>query len=238
MSSEWKARRFWKAAGIGRAGDGWQVTLDGRPVRTPGKLPLIVPTEALARAIAGEWDAQADVIDPNAMPLTRAANSAVEKVAPQFDAVADMLAEYGATDLLCYRAEAPAALVNRQAAGWNPLLDWAAGFLDAPLRTTAGVMAIEQPAGSLSRLRARLGGLSAWELTGLHDLVTLPGSLILGLAVAEGVIDAAEAHRLSRIDEDHQARQWGRDDEAEAAAAARLDAMRSAERFLSLVRAP
>lgn len=234
--TEWKARRFWKAAAVEPAGEGWQVTLDGRPVRTPGKLPLILPTRALADAIAAEWDAQSEAIDPNAMPLTRAANSAIEKVAPQFQAVADMLGDYGGTDLLSYRATHPPALAARQAAGWDPLLDWADATMGARLAVTQGVIPIPQDAAALARLRTRLDALDPWELTALHDLVTLPGSLVLGLAVFDGRLSADEAHALSRIDEDHQAEAWGRDDEAEAAAAARLEALRSSERLLALLR--
>ena len=234
--TEWKARRFWKAAAVEPAGEGWQVTLDGRPVRTPGKLPLILPTRALADAIAAEWDAQSEAIDPNAMPLTRAANSAIEKVAPQFHAVADMLGDYGGTDLLSYRATHPPALAARQAARWDPLLDWADATMGARLAVTQGVIPIPQDAAALARLRTRLDALDPWELTALHDLVTLPGSLVLGLAVFDGRLSADEAHALSRIDEDHQAKAWGRDDEAEAAAAARLEALRSSERLLALLR--
>ena len=233
--SEWAPRRFWTRTAAEPVAGGWQVTLDGKPIRTPGKLPLVLPTEALARAIAAEWDAQTDRIDPGAMPLTRAANSAIEKVAPQFAAVADMLAEYGGTDLLSYRADHPEVLAARQAAEWDPLIDWAAVALKAPLRITEGVIPVPQDPAALARLRDRLDRLTPWQLTALHDLVTLPGSLILGLAVLEGRIDAATAHRLARLDEDYQAEQWGRDDEAEAAAAARLDAMRVAERLLALL---
>ncbi|MDO5656855.1 MAG: ATP12 family protein [Paracoccus sp. (in: a-proteobacteria)] len=232
--SEWKARRFWKEAAPEAREGGFGVTLDGRAVMTPGKQPLILPTEGLAQAIAAEWDAQAEVIRPETMPLTRAANSAIEKVAPQFSAVADMLAEYGATDLLCYRAESPAALVARQAA-WDEWLDWAADDLGARLRVTQGVIPIAQDGPALSRLRARLDGLSPFGLTALHDLVTLPGSLILGLAVIEGRLDAERAFALSRIDEDFQAEHWGLDPEAAEAAAARLTAMRDAERLWQLL---
>lgn len=238
MSTEWKARRFWKAASVEAADRGWQILLDDKPVRTPGKLPLIVPTRALAEAIAAEWDAQTDAIDPNAMPLTRAANSAVEKVTPQFAAVADMLAGYAETDLLSYRADHPATLAQQQAQAWDPLLGWAAERLDARLAVTAGVIPVPQDPAVLARLRGRLDALSPWELTALHDLVTLPGSLILGLAVFEGQLPASRAHDLSRLDEEHQAEAWGRDDEADAAAAARREALLSAERLLSLLRQP
>lgn len=237
MSGEWKARRFWKAAEIREAGDGWQVALDGRLVRTPGKLPLILPTADLADAIAAEWDAQAEIIVPHTMPLTRAANSAVERVTPQFEAVALMLAEYGGTDLLSYRAEAPEALVNAQAEAWDPLVDWAATELRAPLRITHGVLPVPQEESSLLKLRAEVMALDVFALTALHDLVTLPGSLILGLAVLRGRLDAEKSHAISRIDEEYQAESWGRDEEADEAAAARLVQMRNAERFWLLSRA-
>ena len=233
--TEWKARRFWNEATVAPVEGGYEVRLDGRPLRTPGKLPLVLPTRALAQALAEEWDAQAGAIDPGAMPLTRAANSAVERVAAQFDAVADMLAEYGGTDLLCYRADHPVELTVRQAECWNPWLDWARDDLDAPLRVTQGVIPVAQDPAALDRLRARLGRLTPWQLTGLHDLVTLSGSLVLGLAVLEGRLDAEAAHRLSRLDEEHQAEIWGHDEEADAAAAARLQALRNAARLLALL---
>lgn len=233
--TEWKARRFWTQATVAPVDGGYEVRLDGRPLRTPGKLPLVVPSQALALAIAAEWDAQADVIDPGAMPLTRAANSAIERVAPRFDAVADMLADYGGTDLLCYRADHPVELVLRQAEGWNPWLDWARDTLGAPLRVTQGVIPVAQDRAALARLRARLGSLSPWQLTALHDLVTLSGSLVLGLAVLDGRLDAEAAHRLSRLDEEHQAEIWGRDEEADAAAEGRLQALRNAARLLALL---
>ena len=234
--TEWKARRFWKTAAAEPAGEGWQITLDGKPVRTPGKQPLVVPSKALADAIAAEWDAQTDQIDPNTMPLTRAANSAVEKVAPQFEAVADMLADYGGTDLLSYRAAHPQPLAERQAESWDPLLDWAASALGARLAVTQGVIPVAQDEAALSALRQRLAAMTPWELTALHDLVTLPGSLILGLAVFDGRLSADEAHALSRLDEEHQAEAWGRDDEADAAAADRLAALQASARLLDLVR--
>lgn len=234
--SEWKARRFWKTSDVQAAAEGWEIVLDGRPVRTPGKHPLILPTEALARAIAGEWDAQADVIDPTSMPLTRAANSAIEKVAPQREGVVAMLAEYGGTDLLSYRADQPEDLIRLQAEGWDPLIDWAATELRAPLRITHGVIPVPQDAAVLLRLRAGVDALDDFGLTALHDLVTVPGSLILGLAVVHGRLTAEEAHVLSRIDEEYQISQWGQDEEAALAAANRRVAMLVAERFWTLSR--
>ena len=234
--TEWKARRFWKAADVRPQGDGWEVVLDDRPLRTPGKLPLILPTEALARAIAAEWDAQTDVIDPNRMPLTRAANSAVEKVTPQFHDVTSMLGDYGGTDLLSYRASEPEALTRMQAVGWDPLIDWAATELRAPLRITHGVIPVPQDPAVLLKLQAEIASLDAFALTALHDLVTLPGSLILGLAVLRGRLDAETAWKLARIDEEFQADRWGRDEDADLAAQGRLEAMRNAERFYRLSR--
>lgn len=234
--SEWRARRFWTEAGIRAAGDAWEVTLDGKPLATPGKQPLLLPTEVLAQAIAAEWAGQGEVIAPLTMPLTRAANSAVERVGPQRAAVAAMLCEYGDADLLCYRAAAPQVLAARQAAAWDPLLDWAADVTGARLTPTAGIVHLPQPRDALERLRRRVAALDPFALTALHDLVTLPGSLVLGLAVLAGRIDAAEAHRLSRLDEEFQAAQWGRDAEADAAADARREAMLAAERLFRLSR--
>ncbi|MDO5529223.1 MAG: ATP12 family protein [Paracoccus sp. (in: a-proteobacteria)] len=236
--SEWKPRKFWTKARAEAEDGGFTVLLDARRLMTPGKQPLTLPTRALADAIAAEWDAQAELIEPETMPLTRAANSAIEKVAPQFDAVADMLAAYGGTDLLCYRASAPADLVRRQAEAWDEWLAWARRDLGADLRVTEGVIPIAQNPGALQRLRAELGRLDVFGLTALHDLVTLPGSLILGLAVLRGHLDAGAAFDLSRVDEDYQAEQWGRDAEAEASARAKRAAMESAARLWALSRPP
>lgn len=236
--SEWKARRFWKQAEPRPEGEGWAVYLDDKPLRTPGKQPLTVPTEGLAQAIADEWNAQDRFIQPQTMPLTRAANTAIERVPQQFGAIADMLAEYGGSDLLSYRAEAPEDLVQRQADAWDPLIDWSATALGAPVRITHGVVHVPQDEASLRRLRAELDGLDPIELTALHDLVTLPGSLILGLAVLRGRLSADEAHAIARIDEEYQAEKWGRDEDADRMAEGRLTAMRDAERFLTLGRTP
>lgn len=235
--SEWAARRFWKAVSIRPEGSGYEVRLDDRQLRTPGKVPLILPTEALAQAVADEWAAQEGRIQPLTMPLTRAANSTVERVMPQFSAVVDMLAEYGGTDLLSYRATEPHALVALQAEAWDPLLEWAAQELGSTLRVTSGVIPIAQDPQQIDRLRSVLAALDPFGLTAAHDLITLPGSLILGLAVLKGRLDARTAHALSRLDEEFQADRWGRDAEAQQAADARLDAMRQAERLWHLSRA-
>lgn len=234
--SAWKPKRFWKAATPAPVEGGFTVTLDGRPVKTPAKALLIVPTESLAALIAAEWDAQAEVVAPETMPATRAANSALDKVQVQFAEVAEILAEYGGTDLLCYRAEGPEALVARQAAAWDPLLDWARDRYGAPLVATAGVMFIAQPPGSLAALRAAVFAQTPFQLAALHDLIAISGSLVLGLAVAEGRLSADEAFSLSRIDEYWQIEQWGEDEEAAAKEAFKLQALREAARFYGLCR--
>ncbi len=234
--AEWQQKRFWADVSVEPTPQGFAVALDGRRIKTPEKAELLVPTRALASAIAEEWRRVEAEIRPETMPLTRAANAALDKVVPQFTAVADLVAAYGATDLLCYRADAPAGLVAAQKTAWDPWLHWCAATLGAPLLQTTGVLPIAQPGASLAALRARVARQSAFELTAFHDLVTLSGSLILGLAVAEGALAPAEAWDLSRIDEDWQAAQWGLDAEAEAAANARRAAFLSADTLLGLTR--
>lgn len=222
MNGGWKNRRFWKTAAAAlHAEGGYAIMLDGRPVRTPAKALLRLPTAGLAEAVAAEWAAQGDTLDPATMPFTRAANSAIDTVAPHHQAVVDTVAAYGGTDLLCYRAQHPAELVARQATGWDPLLDWAEARFGARLAVTSGVMAVAQPSEALARLRARLAAADPFALAALHDLVSLSGSLVLGLAAAEGYLPPEAIWSLSRIDEDFQAEQWGTDEEAAEAAAYR-----------------
>jgi chaperone required for assembly of F1-ATPase len=230
----WKAKRFWTDATVERAGSGWQVMLDSRPVRTPSKASLDMPTRAMAEAVAAEWAAQGEDIDPLAMPVTRSANSAIDRVAPQHAEVAAMLAAYAETDLLCHRAESPEALARRQSEAWDPLLDWAAERHGAQLIPTAGILPLDQPAGALERLAAAVRDLDAFRMTALHDLVTLSGSLVLGLAVADGRLAPDTGWQLSRIDEDWQIEQWGEDEEAAHAAARKHAQFRHAHRFWQL----
>lgn len=234
--SSWTAKRFWTTATAEPAEGGFTVRLDGRPVKTPAKAPLVVPTRTLAEAIAAEWDAQQGKVNPEIMPLTRAANSAIDKVAPLRTEVIAELARYGGTDLLCYRTHGPAALTVRQAAAWDPLLDWAASALQAPLTITAGVIPVDQPAASLARLTARVAAFSNFGLAGLHDLVAISGSLVLALAVAERRLTAEAAFQASRVDNLWQSEQWGSDDEEARIEARRHAAFLQADRFLGLCR--
>jgi chaperone required for assembly of F1-ATPase len=231
----WAPRRFWQHASAQPvAGAGWGVRLDQRDLRTPAKAPLIVPTRALAEALAAEWDAQGAEVRPASMPLTRMANSALDKVTPQIGAVRAEVAGYGASDLLCYRAEGPPDLVARQVAGWDPLLDWAEGTLGARLGITTGIVHVAQPRSALARLRAEVAGFGAFSLAGLHDLVAISGSLVIGLAVARGHLAPDQGFALSRLDERWQAEVWGMDPEAAAAEAEKQSAFATAARFLSL----
>jgi chaperone required for assembly of F1-ATPase len=232
--SGWTAKRFWKSSLAEPCEGGFTVRLDARAVKTPAKRALVLPTLAMAEAIAQEWDAQQGVIRPDTMPMTRAANSAIDKVTPLHGAVVDELAGYGGTDLLCYRATGPAPLQQRQAEAWDPLLLWAETTFHAPLNVTQGVMYLPQPEASLARLRAPLAAQSAFHLAGLHDLVAISGSLVLALAVARNHLSADAAFDLSRIDEAWQIEQWGADDEAEAHEAKRREGFCNSARFYGL----
>jgi chaperone required for assembly of F1-ATPase len=227
----WAPKRFWKAVTVEAVPGGHAIRLDARPVKTPGKTLLVVPTEALARAIAAEWEAQAGLVRPETMPFTRAANSALDKVAPQFDEVVGLLAAYGATDLLCYRATGPVELIALQNAAWDPVLDWCATALGAPLVSVAGVMHVAQPDPSIRRLHAMTAALTPFQIAAFHDLVMLSGSLVLAFAVTEGRLTPEQAWTLSRIDETYQASLWGEDDEAVALAETKRLAFHQAAAF-------
>ncbi|WP_137699526.1 ATP12 family chaperone protein [Marimonas lutisalis] len=234
--SEWKSKRFWKEVTTAPEDDGFAVLLDGRPVRTPAKVPLVLPTEALAREVAAEWAAQEGEIAPVSMPFTRSANAAIDKVRTQFDEVAEMLAAYGDSDLLCYRAEGPEALVVRQAEGWDPLLEWLRKAFGIALSPVSGVMHAPQPAESMVKIREITQQMSAFELTGFHDLVSLSGSFVLALAATQGLHPPETLWALSRIDETWQEEQWGRDDEATEAAEVKKAAFLHAHRFFQAAR--
>ena len=233
--SEWKQKRFWTSADVAEVEGGFAVQLDGRAVKTPAKAPLVVPTEALAREIAAEWDAQEEYVDPLSMPFTRSANAAIDKVARQHAEVADMLAAYGDSDLLCYRADAPKELRDRQASQWDPVLAWAADALGAPLAPRSGVMHAPQDPDTLSVLSRKVHAFDAFRLAAFHDLVGLTGSLILGFASAHKWATPDAIWTLSRLDELWQEEQWGEDEEAQELTEVKRQAFLHANRFFDLL---
>ena len=230
----WKPKRFWKTAAVVAEGDGFAVALDNRRVKTPAKQPLILPTAALAALIAAEWEAQQGLVNPETMPTTRMANSAIDKVIPQYQEVAGLLAAYGDTDHLCYRATWPPALIARQQAAWDPVLAWAADALDARLHATQGVVHIPQDPAALYRLHQHVLDLGNFRLAAFHDLVSMSGSLILAFATAHQHLTPDQAWNLSRIDEDWQIEQWGEDEDAAATVALKAQAFEQAARFFAL----
>lgn len=233
--SEWKAKRFWNETKVVEAENGFGIELDGRPVRTPAKAPLIVPTRALADVIAREWDAQVGEINPNTMPATRGANAAIDKVAVQHAEVADLLSEYGDSDLLCYRAPHPRELVERQIENWDPVLDWAAAALGVRLLPRTGIVHVAQDPQALAILRDKSHRFTEFELAAFHDLVSLSGSLVLAFAVTEGQLSPHEAWELSRLDDLYQIEQWGDDEEAAETAEIKRQSFVQAELFYRLV---
>lgn len=232
--SEWALKRFWTEVTVGEAEGGHQVLLDGRKVRTPAKSELIVPTRGMAEAVAAEWAAQEKAVDPLSMPFTRSANAAIDRVRPQQAEVAAMLAAYGDSDLLCYRADMPEALIARQAERWDPALDWAEAVLGARLEPRTGVIHAAQSGEALDALTERLGRLGPFHLAGFHDLVGLSGSLVLGFAAAMDWRSPEEIWALSRLDEDWQAEQWGQDEDAAETAAIKRGEFLHAKRFFDL----
>lgn len=212
--SEWAPKRFWTSVQVETDDAGFLIHLDARPVRTPAKKMLVVPTQEIADKIAAEWDAQEDAVDPGTMPWTKSANAAIDKVAEQANEVRGHLAGYADTDLLLYRAESPAALIERQAAQWNPVLDWISETYGARLQLAEGVMPVSQDAEALLRLTKVMDDMTDFQLTGFHDLVTLTGSFALALAAKHRFQSAEQIWTLSRVDEDWQIEQWGHDEEA------------------------
>ncbi len=225
-------RRFWKDVTV-EPGNG--IALDGKPVRTPGRAPLALPTPQLAEAVAAEWRTVGETIDPRAMPLTGLANAAIDRIAADPAAFAAGLAAYGESDLLYYRAEDPPELVARQEATWDPLLEWARGRYDVHFEPTTGVMHRAQPEATVARLSEAVAALDPFRLAGLSPLVTVSGSLIAALALLEGAADRETVWRAAQIDEDWQAEQWGEDDLATRARDAHRADFEAGARFLDLL---
>lgn len=228
-------KRFYKSAGVAETQDGYAVTLDGKPVRTPAKKPLAAPQRAVAESLAAEWEAQAEVIDPAAMPLTRLANSIIDGVAERTDEVAADIAKYFATDLLLYRAEHPDGLVARQTEHWDPVLGWLADEFGARFILAGGVMHVDQPQASLDASRAQLP-FDPWALGAMHVATTLMGSAMLALALAKGQIDVPQAWTAAHVDEDWNLDLWGRDEAVIARRAARLKELEAAAKVLDAMR--
>ena len=228
-------KRFWKQADAVERDGGWGVELDGKPLRTPARDLLTVPTKALAEAIASEWNEVGDKIDPGTLPLTGLANAAVDRVAPDKEAFAKGVARYAEADLACYRAEGPSALVDRQTESWDALIGWGRRRFDVDFRTTRGIVHVDQPAATVDRLSHAVAALDPFRLAGLSPLVTISGSLLAALGVLEGTLMPDQAWDAVTVDDRWQLEQWGSDAEAEAAIDNRRRNFMAAARFLELL---
>jgi len=228
-------KRFYSSVTVEHLADGHAIRLDGRAVKTPARAELVLPRPSLAAAVAAEWEAQGDDVDPRTMPLTGLANAAIDRVSADREGFAGGVAEYAATDLLCYRADHPNMLVGHQAEHWDPLIDWAEQRYDVGFEIVQGIMHRPQPPETVARLTAAVFSYDAWRLAALQPLVTISGSLIIALAVAEGEIDVDSAFAAGQLDELWQAEQWGEDDLATRARENRQADFRAAARFLALL---
>ena len=228
-------KRFYTAVTVAPVEGGFGLLLDGRPVKTPGRATLSAPSGALAEAIAAEWERQGETIAPRTMPLTGLANAAIDRIAPDPATFAAGLARYGETDLLCYRADGPPSLVARQAELWDPPLIWARGRYDVEFKVARGIVHVPQPAATVERLARTVAARDVFALAGLSPLVTVSGSLILALAVAERAITAEEAWAAASLEDRWQAEKWGADSEAAQALAARHADFAAGARLLTLL---
>lgn len=228
-------KRFWKETAAVKMERGWGVELDGKPVRTPARHALVLPTKALAQAIASEWGEVPDTIDPRKMPLTGFANAAIDRVRPDKQAFAADLARYAEADLACYRADGPQGLVELQSSEWNALLNWGRRRFDVDFNVTSGIVHVAQPAATVERLSHAVAALDAFRLAGLSPLVTIGGSLLAALGVLEEAFDPGKAWEAVSVDERWQLEQWGSDAEAEATLANRRWDFLAAARFLELL---
>ena len=229
-------KRFWTNAEVVEADGGCAIALDGRRVKTPARSDLLVPTQALAEAIAAEWNGVGETIDPRAMPLTGLANAAIDRIRTDQDRFAEGIARYGESDLTCYRAEGPEGLVQWQEEAWDALLDWARRRYDVDFATCAGVMHVAQPPETVRKLAHEVAVLDAFRLAGLSQLVTIGGSLVAGLAILEEMMPAESAWEAVSLDDRWQLEQWGDDSEARATLDGRRRDFLAAARFLELLR--
>lgn len=228
-------KRFWKEAKSVAAPHGWAIELDGRAVRTPGRAPLVVPTVALAEAITAEWNANGENVDPRVMPLTGIANAAIDRVAPDPETFAASLAKFGESDLICYRAEGPQKLIERQEEAWGALLGWARRRYDIDFAVTSGLIQVAQPEATVARLAHAVASLDPFRLAALSPLVTTSGSLVAALAVAEGDWEPEWAWEAVSVDDAWQAEQWGADAEAVAALENKRRDFLAAAEFIGLL---
>ena len=227
-------KRFYQSVGVAASAEGFSVMLDGRPVRTPARRPLAAPTQALGEALAAEWDAQAEVIDPARMPLTRLANTIIDGVAAAAPAIAAEIEKYLGSDLVCYRAEAPDRLVARQAHQWDPILAFARETLGARFAVTQGVRFVAQPPDAIAAARRAIPD-EPWRLGAVHAVMTLTGSALLALAFERSAVTLAAAWTAAHVDEDWNMEQWGQDALALERRAARFAEMQAAARVLELL---
>lgn len=221
-------KRFYKTVDIADAPGGYRVLLDGRPLRTPAKAMVETARHEIAEALAAEWRGQGEVIDPAGMAMTRLLNSALDGVRGREAEVAAEIVRYAMSDLICYRAATPEGLVAAQAQRWDPVLRWAEALLGVRVRVGQGVVAVEQDAALAAATSALLGELDALRLAGLHVATTLTGSALIALATQRGRLTPEEAWAAAHVDEDWQAAQWGRDEEALRRRAARWRDMQAA----------
>ena len=228
-------RRFYREAAAVEDGAVWRIALDGKVVKTPARNPLSLPTRALAEAVAAEWAAQDTKVKPDTMPLMQLASTAIDRVGPDRDRIIAETAGYAATDLVCYRAEGPADLIARQAAAWDPLLDWLRERYDVSLRVAAGVMAIQQSDLALTTLTRVVAAQDDLRLTALSVMTGSAGSLAIALAVLEARISPEAAADTAQLDELFQAERWGIDPEAGKRRAAQKSDLLAARRFLDLL---
>jgi len=228
-------KKFWKDVAAEPEGEGWTIKLDGRPVRTPARAELVVPSEALAEGIAGEWRSIEGAVDPRKMPLTGIANAAIDRVVPDRQEFALGIARYAEADLACYRAQGPRELSERQSQEWDKLLGWGRRRYDVDFATTCELMHVPQPAATIERLTQALVALGPFHLAGLSPLVTIGGSLLAALAVLERQVSPEAAWDAVSIDERWQIERWGADAEAEALLESRRRDFLAAARFLELL---
>ena len=235
-----RPKRFYKAVEAGEGGElgeGWTVRLDGRVLRTPKREALLLPNRALAEAVAEEWSAQGERIDPAGMPVTRLSFVTLDRDASGDAAAIAEAAKYAGTDLVCYRAEEPADLVAAQAQAWDPVIDWARARFDIDFVVATGLLPVDQPETAIEGVRGYAAQLDRWALTGYVQAVATSGSALIALMLAEGEIDGEQAFELSRIDETHQEALWGQDAEAAERAAAVRTELLGAGRFIAALKA-